>query len=511
MRGWKYVSIALLTAITLAASSGAAAPALGASGPVRGGTLNVGVDSDFVTLDPAQSSALIDRQAMTNIYDTLVQWTQKATIIPDLATSWKISNKGLTYSLMLRHGVVFQDNTPFNAQAVLFNFQRMMNKANASPRYSSLTLVKSVSAVGQYEVVFQLKSPFSPFLAVLAGRAGMMVSPAAANKYGKQFGNNPVGTGPFEFVKWVKGSYLQLKANPHYWVKGKPLLSQVIYHPITDPSVELSALKTGQVQIIDTIAAKDAASVKADHSLVYQQLPGLGYTEINLNTSAAPFNNVHLRRALNYAINRAAINKVIYYGLATPAYGQFPPTSWAYDPHLKIPYSVKLAKQQLAAGGMPKGYTFTMYGDNDPVTTEELQAIQAQLAVVGITMKIQLMDFGTLLSHDISSSFQGLVLGWSGRLDPDLNSYAFDVTGGSLNTTKFSNKTLDSVMNQARVGQTIADRRNNYWDAAKLLIEDAPYIMLVFPPEIKVMSPRLQGFVHFPDGLMRFTSVWLKP
>lgn len=193
-----------------------------AQAPISGGTLNVGIDSDFVTLNPAMSSALIDRQAFINIFDPLLKLSPTMTVEPNLVTHWTITNGGKTYTLFLRHGVKFQDGTPFNAQAVIYNWDWEMNPTNASPRRSNLALVQSLSAPNPYEVVVNLKAPYSAFLSILTGRTGMISSPTAMKKWGSAYGLHPVGTGPFKFVQWIKNDHMILEKILYTGKKGNP-------------------------------------------------------------------------------------------------------------------------------------------------------------------------------------------------------------------------------------------------------------------------------------------------
>lgn len=491
-----------------AASTPTSQPA--STAPKAGGTLNVGLSSDFVTLNPAMSSALIDRQAFINLFDPLLKLNSAMQVEPNLVTRWAISDGGKTYTLYLKHGVTFQDGTAFNAQAVLYNWTWEMNPANASPRRSNLSLVTALSAPNPYEVVVHLKAPFSPFLYILTGRVGMISSPTAMQKWGSAYGLHPVGTGPFELVTWVKNDHAILKKNPHYWQKGQPYLSQIVYTPIPNPVQEYNALTTGQVSVIDTVPAQDISGLGSTPNIQSKLLPGLGYADIALNTAAPPFNNVHNREALNYAINRQALNALVYFGHATPAYTQFSPASWAYDPKVTVPFSDSLAKAQLAKAGNPGGYTFTLLGINNPVGLQEMQAIQSELKAVGITMQIDPVDNTTLLTDAVHKNFQADLIGWSGRPDPDQNSYAFDTTGGGFNWSSYSNPNVDALLLKAREAATQSARKADYVAASKLVLHDAPYIFLAYPPVVQAWSPQLQGFAVYPDGLMRFGQAWIK-
>lgn len=500
----------LIGIAALAGCGGTSTTAPPAHSSKAGGSITVGVSSDFVTLSPAMSSALIDRQAFINIFDPLVKLSPKMALEPNLVVHWTVSNAGKTYTLYLRKGVRFQDGTPFNAAAVLYNWKWEMNPTNASPRRSNLALVKSLAAPNPYTIVVKLKAPFAPFLYVLAGRTGMISSPTAMKKWGSAYGLHPVGTGPFEFVKWVQNSYLKLKKNPHYWQAGRPYLNQVTYTPIVDPTQEFNALTTNQVQLVDGVPGQDVASLPTYSSTIHYSIsPGLGYADMELNTTVAPLNNVHNREAIDYAINRQAIIKLIYFGTATPAYSQFSPASWAYDPNIKIPFSDALAKAQLVKAGNPSGFSFTLLGNNDPVTLQEMQLIQSELAKVGIKVHLSPVDFTTLLTDAIKGNYQADLLGWSGRPSPDQNSYAFDTTGGSFNDPRYSNPEVNSLLLQAREASSQATAASLYHQVARIVLHDAPYIFLAYPDNIKAWSVSVHGYVNYADGLMRLKNVWV--
>lgn len=474
-----------------------------------GGTLNVGINSDFVTLNPAMSSALIDRQAFINIFDPLLKLSPNMKIQANLVTHWKITNGGKTYTLFLRHGVKFQDGTPFNAQAIVYNFRWDLNPANASPRSTNLELISGMRTPNPYELVVNLKAPFAPFLSVLAGRAGMINSPTAMLKEGKNYQDHPVGTGPFEVVSWDPQGNLVLKKNPHYWQKGKPYLNRIVYTPIIQPTQEYNALLTGQVGLVDSVPYQDVNTIKHQPGIHSQVMSGLGYNSLELNTTSGPLRNFHNRSAINLAINRQALIRLIYFGHTRPAYSEYPPSSWAYNPHLKSPYSIADAKKQLKLAGDPKGFSVTLQMANDSTDEQMGQAIQSELGKVGIKVKLEPLDFTTLLENGVNGNYQMNILGWSGRVDPDQNAYAFDTTGGSFNFPKYSNPVVNRFLLQARESQNQAVRARLYNDTAKILLQQAPYVFIAYTPVIQAWSNKVHGFREYPDDLMRLTNVWI--
>jgi peptide/nickel transport system substrate-binding protein len=482
-----------------------------ASGASTGGStsvLYVGLSADPPSLDPSTSSALVDRQIMMNIYDTLFQLTPQKTVTPDLVKSYVVSPNGLTYTLTLHKNIQFQDGTPFNAAAVKFNLVRDM--AKSSPRRSSLIDISSIDTPNDTTVVLHLKKPFSPLIAVLAGRAGMMVSPTAVQKEGSNFVNDPVGSGPFMFKSRIKGDNLILVRNPHYW-NGEPALKKVVYRIFTDPNVELANLQSGAVQIVDTVPPQQLSSMEQNSQYVVSNTPGLGYGGFYLNCQTAPFNNVDLREAVNLAINRTTLVNAMLKGSAVPGYSPFSPASPVYSASEDAPPTPNPAtiKSLLAKAGDPNGFSFTMQSPNDSVDEQMATILQSMLSQYGIKMNIEQLEFGTLLGNADNHNFQASLLGWSGRLDPDQDIYAFLYTNGSLNDSGYSNMQVDALLNQARETSSMSARKVLYKQAMNIIHQQAPYVYLDHPDNIYAYSKQLQGFQAYADGVLRLKNLSL--
>src|SRR5712691_3000637 len=248
MTGWvRLVALAAVVTVLVPAAAGA---------QMRGGSIRIGMDADTTTMHPHRSTAAVDRQVYNNVYSKLVDIDARFGIVPQLAQSWEIKNGGLVYVFKLRRGVSFHDGTDFNAEIVKWNVDRMRDPALASPRRSEIAPVKDVKVVDPFTVEITLSAPFAPFLSVLTDRAGMMVSRAAVEKYKDDFARNPVGTGPFKFVEWIKDDHLTVKRNESYWRPGFPLLDEVQFKPIPDRTVRFTALRTGTLDIIDELGPK---------------------------------------------------------------------------------------------------------------------------------------------------------------------------------------------------------------------------------------------------------------
>ncbi len=482
------------------------------------GTISVGVDSDIVTLDPLKSTALVDRQVMLNIYDTLVRVDEHNNILPDLATSWSYTSPAnTTLVFTLRTDVTFQDGTPFNADAVVFNINRIL-ATPSSPRFSELITVQSVQALDSSHVQFKLKKPFAPLLANLTDRAGMMLSPAAVQKMGAaRLGNGPTnaGSGPFMFAEWVKGDHLTIKRNPHYWMKDStggalPYLQSIRYRPISNESVMFSNLETENINAAEVLGPNDVSSAKSNSSLIYKQIPGLSFYGVMLNTKVAPFTNVHVRRAIAWGINRAEIVNSVLKGVGVVSQGPIPPSSWAYTSSI-APYSYNInnAKSELAQAGMSSvSFTF-LIASGSPLMVQEAQFIQSELAPAGITVNIKQETFATLLSDTDSHNFQAAYLGWSGRPDPDGNMYSWFHTGGGFNNMQYSNSQVDSLLEEARATRDQAQRASDYQQAERLILQDASYIFIYDGVSIQATTNTIKNFPVLPTGILEFTNVSL--
>jgi peptide/nickel transport system substrate-binding protein len=500
-----------------AGTTGGGAAATPAGTPKRGGTLKAGLASDIFNLDPLLSGAVVDRQLYYNLYDSLVAMDTNLQIIPSLAESWDIPDSK-TYVFHLRHNVKFHDGTDFNADAVKFNIERYLNDKN-SRRKSELDTIQSVEVVDPYTVKFNLKAAFAPLLANLVDRAGMILSPKAIQAGGEDFTRKPIGagTGAFKFVEWVKDDHITLERNPDYWKKDQngqqlPYLDKITYRPITDETVLLTNLKTGDVDVDYGVPPKDYASVKSSGDLILQEAPGLSYSGIALNTQSDPFKQKELRQAVSAAIDRDQINKTIFFGSQLTANGPIPPSSWAYDPTLKAPPAdIAKAKEYLKAAGKPDGFTLELkIVSGSPVYLQLTQLLKDQLAQAGIIMNITQLESSKAAADQQAGNFQGLFYGWSGRIDPDGNIYNQFRTGGSLNDTKYSNPQVDALLDQARATTDQAQRKTLYQQAQKIIVDDAAFAFYSFPSAFEISRPNVQGVQVYADYIMRFERTWLK-
>jgi peptide/nickel transport system substrate-binding protein len=504
----------ILAALVLFASAcgngGGGTGANPSGAPRTGGTLKAAQETEINTLDPGASGLLVEREIYYNLYDSLLGIDAKLNIVPELATAWKYTDPQ-TLVLTLRQGVKFHDGTDFDAAAVKFNLDRYLT-APDSARKSDLASVQSVEVRDPSTAVLHLKRPDSTLLAQLVDRAGMMLSPAAVAKAGARLGVSPVGagTGPFEFVEWKRDDHLTLQRNPSYWRKDSagrhlPYLDQVIYRPMTDLSAILAALETGEIDMARTVAFKDVSAIKGDSNLRYRDQPGLSYNGIELNRSAPPFNDPAKAKAVELAIDRAQVLKNVVFDVGVVSHGPIPPPSWAFDPSEKIYDKPDAAGARAAA----TGFSFTLKTANNQDSVQTGQLVQAQLAKAGITANLLPEEFGKLtLETRVQHQFDAALVGWSGRIDPDGNLYAQFHTGGSFNDGLYSNKQVDTLLEQGRAATDQATRRQLYQQAQRLLVEDGAYVFVYHQNVQQIGSTKVRNFTLVPDGINRFVEVW---
>lgn len=479
---------------------------LAGSGWSGAATLNISIDNDPGKLDPTQSSMIAERIVYQSIFDKLLDLDENGKIVPMLTDRWTVSDDQKTYTLFLHKGVKFQDGTPFNAKAVEFNLLRGQEKT--SLRRNDLKYIKQVTVVDDSTVKIELSTPFAPFLSILTDRAGMMSSPEAVKKFGDDYANNPVGTGPFIYKGRLKGTTLTLEKNPNYWQAGLPKVDGVVYKVMTDVNVAFNNLRSGQVDITNRFPYKELSNLSAAAKYTVINKPSLGFRGFYLNTGKPPFDSREVREAVDILIDRNAIAKVVYNGAVAAAHSPFSKAQFA-NGAADVPPKVDLARARalLKAAGKEGGFSFKL---TLPTTPDELQVgqmIQGMLRPAGISVTLEKAELATQIEAGKAGNFEGLFVGWSGRPDPDQNIFDFVVTNGSLNYSHYGIKEVDDLLLQARVENNEAKRKEIYDRAMAVLVRDVPYIYLNHDNVLFGISKAVKGFRYVPDGVIRTATV----
>lgn len=489
----------------LLASALLATPALSAE-------LRIGLADDADVLDPAQSRTFVGRIVYTAMCDKLVDVSPDLKIVPQLATEWNWSADGKELTMKLREGVKFHDETPLDAAAVVATIERNMTLPE-SRRKSELSSVEKVEATADYEVKFTLKAPDVTLLAQLSDRAGMIVSPTAAKELGADFGSKPVCAGPFKFVERVQQDRIVLEKFADYWDKDKVFIDKVTYLPIPDSTVRLANLRSGELDMIERLAATDAASVKSDAALTYADAVSIGYMAMYVNIANGPRadnpfgKDKRLRQAFSLAIDREALSQVVFEGTAMPGNQPYPPTSPWFNKEIPVPVrDIDKAKELMKAAGH-ETLDIELQHANSPVVTQMMQVVQSMVAEAGFKVSLKATEFATLLSEQTAGNFQLSRSDWSGRIDPDGNLHQFVTCKGGINDAKYCNAEVDTLLNDARASTDEAVRKEKYDAAAKILDEDLPVIYLGHQSWIWAIKKDVTGFVPSPDGMIRLLGV----
>ena len=482
-----------------------AAPALAAD-------LRIGLQEDPDVLDPDQSRTFVGRIVYAALCDKLVDITPSLEIVPQLATGWSWSDDGKTLTFALRDGVKFHDGTAMDAEAVKFNLERSLTLPE-SRRKSEVASIESVAVTGPLEVKITLKNPDATLMAQLADRAGMMLSPAAAQAAGADFGLNPVCAGPFRFVERVAQDRIVVERFADYWDAANVKLDRVTYLPIPDTTVRLANLRSGDLDMIERLAATDVAQASADPNLEVMKVDGLGYQGITVNLANGDRANTpmgqdsRVRRAFSLAIDRAAISQVVFDGVFTPGNQPFPPSSPWFDHSFPVQgRDVAAAKALLAEAGIDR-LAVEMQAANNPVQQNLVQVIQAMVAEAGFDVTLVAKEFASMLSDQTAGLYQMSQVGWSGRVDPDGNIHQFMTCAGGINDSKYCNPEVDRLLNLARTQPNPADRKASYDAANAILKEDLPIIYLYHQPWIFALNRKVRGFTAYPDGMIRLKGV----
>jgi glutathione transport system substrate-binding protein len=503
----------LAVALTLA---GAALSAVAAK------DVTVAVYSNFTTTDPYDANDTLSQAMAKSFYQGLYGFDKDMKLHPVLAESYTVSKDGKVYTIKLRSGVKFQDGTAFNAEAVKVNLDRASNPENKLRRYSLFQNIEKTEAVNPTTVRITLKQPFSAFINTLAHPSAVMISPAALKEYGKAIGQHPVGTGPFKFVEWRTTDYLKVAKFDGYWRKGYPKVDSITWRPVVDNNTRAAVMQTNEAQFAYPVPPEAVSTLARKPSLEVTAAPSIMNQYISFNTQQKPFDNVKVREAINYAINKQALVKVAFGGYATPADGVVPQGveyavklgPWPYDP--------AKARQLLKEAGYPNGFETTLWSAYNHTTAQKvIQFVQQQLAQVGIKAQVQALEAGQRVErvesapNPATAPVRMYFVGWSsstGEADwamrPLLASESFPPR--LFNTAYYKNPTVDADIAKALLTTDHAEKARLYGDAQKQVWKDAPWAFLATSQLVSVRARNLQGFYVMPDGSFNFDEIELK-
>jgi peptide/nickel transport system substrate-binding protein len=472
------------------------------------GSLRIGLREDPDILDPTLARTFVGRIVFASLCDKLFDINEKLEIVPQLATGYAWEDPK-TLRITLRPGVKFHDGEAMDAEAVRYSLNRHLT-LQGSFRRSEIGTIEAVEVVDPLTVRIRLKAPSSPFVSQLTDRAGMIVSPKAAEAAGRDFGARPVCAGPYRFVERVAQDRIVVEKFAGYWDAARIHVNRISYLPIPDSSVRVANLQSGALDIVE-IAPSDLPAVKSNRRLRTAMREDLGYQSIIHNVGNGPRADTpfgrdpRIRAAFELAIDRDALNQVVFEGLMVPTAQPVPPGSPFHDPDFKPePRNLARAQALLKEAGVALPVVVEMTVPTNPELRQAAEVIQAMVKEAGFELRIASMEFASSLQAAQRGDFQTYLSAWSGRPDPDGNTWAFLHSRGAQNDGKSANPEVDRLLDAAREETDVAKRRALYarvWAIA--LRQDRVRAYLWHREIIMGYAARIADFSLLPDGIIR--------
>ena len=476
-------------------------------------TLRVGLAEDPDILDPTLARTFVGRVVFAALCDKLLEIDEKLAIVPQLATSyeWSADSKALT--LKLRTDVTFHDGETMDAAAVKFNLERHKTMPGSN-RSGELRPVTSIDVVDAATVRLNLSAPFTPLLAALADRAGMMVSPKAAQAGGANFGTKPVCSGPFKFVERVAQDRMVFERYANYWNKSAIHFDKIIYTPIPDSTVRLANLRAGQLDFIERVASSDMEGIKKDKKLKTASITEIGYQGITINVGKSdqaqknPLGrDARVREAFELSLDRQGLVQVVMDNEGQVGNQWVAPSNSYYAKNMPIPKrNVERARALLKEAGVANP-SFTLVTPTTSDAQRLALVVQAMSREAGFDVKIQSTEFATSLNMADKGEFDAYVLAWSGRADPDGNLYSFHGCKQPLNYAGYCSVETDDLLNKSRSVRDPAERKKVFEQIAARVVKERPVIYLYHRNWLWAYNGKLSGVRNLPDGLLRVTGL----
>src|SRR6478735_5981302 len=478
-------------------------------------TLRIGLAEDPDVLDPTLARTYVGRIVFAALCDKLFDIDDKLNIVPQLALSHETSADGKEMTIKLRPGVKFHDGEAFDAEAAKYSLERHLNFPG-SFRKPELAAVDRIDVVDPLTIKLTLKTPYSPLIAQLTDRAGMLVSPKAAKEAGDKFGQHPVCAGPYKFVERVQQDRMVLEKFADYWNKDNVFIDRVVFLPIVDATVRLANLKSDGLDLIERVLATDIKDVRADKRLKLATALELGYLGLTVNTghdkNKGPLNQSEkVRQALDLSIDREALNQVVFNFEFTPGNQWVSPTHPYYQKAFPVHgRDVAKAKALLKEAGVTLPVTVDYMIPKGAENEAVAQVVQSMAAEAGFDIKIRAVEFATTFKQAQAGEFQVFQINWSGRIDPDGNSYIFMRSKAPQNDGVYSNPEADKLMEEGRATSNVEERKAIYAKLNKILLDDLPIIYIYHRTLLIAHTKKLEGYRQMPDGLVRVVGLKFK-
>lgn len=480
--------------------------------PKKGGTLTYVTGTDATTLDPQFVTDVPTSRMVMQIHQTLVYPDLEGNIQPVLAESWTVSDDKLTWTFKLRKGVTFHDGTPFNAEAVKYTFGRIQDPEIGSPRKSTAKVIKEVKVIDEYTAAVITSKPFAPFLAQLSAYNLAILSPTAAKKHGKKYGEHPAGTGPFKLASWSPGEKMVMARNDNYW-GNKALVDKLEIRVVPEDSSRVMLLLSGEVDVIASVPPIMLTKLKKSKDVKIIQKTGFRTIYIGLNNKVKPFDNLKVRQAVSHAINQEAIVKGILGGVGTIGGGFESPVIPGAHKNLKpYKYDPALAKKILAEAGYPNGLETTFYTPTGRYLMDRqvAEAVQAQLKEIGINAKLQTPDWGALVALLNKGDKVPMFLMGKGSPtgDLDLTATLTGACGARMNHFSHCDPEVDKLIDLQRGAVDVQERYKILAEIQERMYKNIPAVVLYYQDQIFGTRANVHDVWVNPNEFIGFFQAW---
>lgn len=479
-----------------------------------GGTLVVARQADAESLDPQFTSSISTVSIVHHhVYENLVQHDEDMEIKPMLAESWEQIDD-VTWEFYLREDVTFHDGTPFNATAVKKTIDRSQDPEVASPRAIMFSSVKEVVVVDEYTVRFVLKEPFAPLLSNLASHEGAIQSPKAIDELGKDLGQQPVGTGPYKFVSWTPGDEIVFEKNSAYW--GEPgKTDKIVWKIVPEDSTRLAMLETGEAHVAEPIPSADMERIKASSTMSLYTSEALGTEWVGFNTSAKPLDDVRVRQAISYAIERSTLIDGVYSGVGTLATSTLGQKVLGFSNNLpSYEYDLDEAKRLLKEAGYGEGFEITITTPESRERQNLAEVLQSQLKGIGIDVKINIMEPASYYEAAANGEVEIFIGSWRNATgDGDYNQFNLfhsSSIGPTGNYFYYNNPKVDALIEKGRAVTDLTERNEVYHQLQTIELENALYIPIRNIENLAATSKNVDGLLMTPSGYLKLMDVTIQ-
>lgn len=480
--------------------------------PVQGGTLTVAVQSDGRSLDPHRVTDAAAMRLIENGYSTLMRYTATyGEVEPYLAESVTWSDDGRQYTFHLHTNVVFHHSgRRLKASDVKYSLNRILQEEVRAEQFRSIA---AMTTPDPHTLVITLHEPVAPFLTYLAYPMNAVVDREVVKANDGRLDRVVAGTGPFQLVEWQRDRHLILERHPHYHLAGLPRLDRVVWRPIPDETARTTALRNGEIDLMLDVPEKDRSILERTPHVHIADVPGTFWEYIGLNTAVPPFDDVRVRQAIAWAVDREMINRIVKLGRAVSANGDFfPPNHWAYTGQDVYP-DVRLAKARelLADAGYADGFRTVMrVGSAFPYQVAAAQIVKQQLLAVDIDVEIVSQESGVFFEALGQGDFEMTLVGWLGFVDPDEWFYNIFHSTGAWNQQQFGCAEVDALLEQGRRVTDRDERRALYGEIQRLILNAAPVVLLYINEQSSAMLRHVQDYqVHPTATTLSLRETWV--